>query len=154
MAHLRQQILDAIRSDLAPAALATGAIVTPMRVSAVPEEDLPSFTVLYTSDQASPDGVVFDAGTGNDLTRYTHRLTVNVVIHFRGRKDPSREFDRLAEAIERALPPSDLGGLAIDMLLVATDHFIDPQTALSLGAGRMVFEVTYRTFAGIPDRAA
>ena len=100
------------------------------------------------------NSVVYDDVTSEELTRLNHRLTVNVVIHFKGRKDPSAEFDLLAAAVERALPPSDLGGLVIDMILSATDHFIDAATAQSLGAGRMVFDVTYRTFAGHPDRRA
>lgn len=154
MLHLRQKILDKIREKLQPVALQYHGIVTPMRTTAVPEEDLPSFIVLYTSDQTTPDGVVYDDATGQELARLNHRLTVNVVIHFKGRKDPSKEFDQLAAAVEQALPPSNLDNLIIDMLLTTTDHFIDAGTAQSLGAGRMVFEVIYRTFAGYPDRQA
>ncbi|WP_439273548.1 hypothetical protein [Pseudochrobactrum sp. HB0163] len=154
MMHLRQQILDKICQNLRPVAVRHDGIVTPMRTTAVPQEDFPCFTVLYTSDQSSPDGVVYDAVTGNELPRLNHRLIVNVVIHFKGRKDPSREFDNLAQDVERALPPSRLDGLIIDMILSSTDHFIDAGTAQSLGAGRMVFEITYRTFAGHPERAA
>lgn len=154
MVHLRQTILDKIREQLQPVALQYHGIVTPMRTTAVPEEDLPSFIVLYTSDQTTPDGVVYDDATGQELARLNHRLTVNVVIHFKGRKDPSKEFDQLAAAVEQALPPSNLDNLIIDMLLTTTDHFIDAGTAQSLGAGRMVFEVIYRTFAGYPDRQA
>lgn len=154
MVHLRQTILDKIREQLQPVAAQYHGIVTPMRSTAVPEEDLPSFIVLYTSDQTTPDGVVYDDATGQELTRLNHRLTVNVVFHFKGRKDPSKEFDQLAAAVERALPPSNLGNMVIDLVLSATDHFIDAGTAQSLGAGRMVFDVTYRTFAGYPDRQA
>lgn len=154
MLHLRQRILDKIREKLQPVALQYHGIVTPMRTTAVPEEDLPSFIVLYTSDQTTPDGVVYDDATGQELARLNHRLTVNVVIHFKGRKDPSKEFDQLAAAVEQALPPSNLDNLIIDMLLTTTDHFIDAGTAQSLGAGRMVFDVIYRTFAGYPDRQA
>lgn len=154
MLHLRQRILDKIREKLQPVALQYHGIVTPMRTTAVPEEDLPSFIVLYTSDQTAPDGVVYDDATGQELARLNHRLTVNVVIHFKGRKDPSKEFDQLAAAVEQALPPSNLDNLIIDMLLTTTDHFIDAGTAQSLGAGRMVFDVIYRTFAGYPDRQA
>lgn len=154
MTHLRQQILDKIRTKLDPVATAVNGIVSPMRISAVPEEEMPSFTVLYTKDASEPDGVVFDPVSGEELTRYNHSLTVNIVIHFKGLKDPSRAFDALAERVEVALPPSNLDGLAIDVLLTGTDHFIDAQTAFSLGVGRMVFAVTYRTFAGVPDRPA
>lgn len=154
MQHRRQTILDRIRQNLLPVAQAHSGVVSPMRSSAVPEEDLPSFTVLYTSDQTTPDGVVYDETTDDELTRFNHRLTVNVVIHFKGRKDPSREFDLLAADVERALPPSNLDGLVIDILLTATDHFIDAGTAQSLGAGRMVFDVSYRTLAGLPERQA
>lgn len=154
MVHLRQRILDQIRENLAPVALAHSGIVSPMRSSAVPEESLPSFTVLYTSDQSAPDGVVYDDVLGGEVTRLNHRLTVNVVIHFKGRKDPSREFDSLAATVEKALPPSNLGGLVIDMILSSTDHFIDAGTAQTLGAGRMVFDITYRTYAGYPNKAA
>lgn len=154
MLHLRQRVLDKIREKLQPVALQYHGIVTPMRTTAVPEEDLPSFIVLYTSDQTTPDGVVYDDATGQELARLNHRLTVNVVIHFKGRKDPSKEFDQLAAAVEQALPPSNLDNLIIDMLLTTTDHFIDAGTAQSLGAGRMVFDVIYRTFAGYPDRQA
>lgn len=154
MVHVRQQILDEFRARLTTVATEVGGNVSPMRTGSVPEEDMPGFTVLYTNDTSDPDGVVFDDVTGEELTRYNHNLTVNIVLHFKGRKDPSREFDALAERVEVALPPSTLGGLAIDVLLTATDHFIDPQTALSLGAGRMVFAVRYRTFAGVPDRSA
>lgn len=154
MVHLRQVILDKIREQLQPVAAQYLGIVTPMRSTAVPEEDLPSFIVLYTSDQTTPDGVVYDDVNRQELTRLNHRLTVNVVIHFKGRKDPSAEFDLLAAAVESALPPSDLGGLVIDMILSGTDHFIDAGTAQSLGAGRMVFDVSYRTYAGYPNRRA
>lgn len=154
MAHVRQQILDKIRDRLQVVATATKGVVSPMRSTAVPEEKLPSFTVLYTSDQTSPDGVVYDDTTGDERTRLNHRLTVNVVIHFKGRKDPAREFDQLAAAIETALPPSTLNDLIIDMILTSTDHFIDAGTAQSLGAGRMVFDVMYRTYAGLPETPA
>lgn len=151
MAHVRQQILDTIRDRLQPVATDTKGIVSPMRSTAVPEEELPSFTVLYTSDQSTPDGMVYDDTTGDERTRLNHRLTVNVVIHFKGRQDPARVFDKLAAAVETALPPSTLDGLVLDMILSSTDHFIDAGTAQSLGAGRMVFDVAYRTYAGLPE---
>lgn len=104
--------------------------------------------------EAMPDGIIPDLETGEELARIFRRLIVNVIIHFKGRADPQREFDELALLVETALPPSDLGGLVVDILPTASEMFIDPQTAQSLGSGRVVFEVSYRTFAGIPDRAA
>lgn len=151
MIHVRQKILNKIIALLQPVADTHQGQVSPMRSTAVPEEALPSFTVLYTSDHSTPDGVVYDDTNGQERTRLNHRLTVNVVIHFKGRQDPAKAFDHLAAAVEAALPPSTLDGLVIDMILSSTDHFIDAGTAQSLGAGRMVFDVAYRTYAGLPE---
>ncbi|WP_273794323.1 hypothetical protein [Brucella intermedia] len=153
--HIRYKILDKVRSDLEPVVSAgANGKVSLMRSRAVEQEDTPHFTVIWTNETSSPDGILPDPETGEELARIFRRLIVNVIIHFKGRADPQREFDELALLVERALPPSDLDGLVVDILPTASEMFIDPQTAQSLGSGRVVVEVTYRTFAGIPDRAA
>ncbi|MFD1197376.1 hypothetical protein ACFQ3K_03410 [Brucella gallinifaecis] len=152
--HLRYQILEKIKADLTPVVAGKAGKVSLMRSNAVVEEDMPFFTVIHTGETSTPDGIIYDDITGQELTRINRRLMVNVIIHFKGRSNPQREFDDLAALVETALPPSHLGGLVIDILPTASEMFIDPQTAQSLGSGRVIFEVSYRTFAGIPDRAA
>lgn len=153
--HLRYKILDKVRGDLEPVVSAgANGKVSLMRSRAVEQEVTPHFTVIWTNETSSPDGIIPDPDTGEELARIFRRLIINVIIHFKGRADPQREFDELALLVETALPPSDLGGLVVDILPTASEMFIDPQTAQSLGSGRVVFEVSYRTFAGIPDRAA
>lgn len=152
--HLRYQILAKIKDRLVPGVMVKGGHVSLMRSRAVEQEDMPFFTVIHTGETSSPDGVILDDITGQELPRINRRLLVNVIIQFKGRSDPQAEFDELAELVEIALPPSHLGGLVIDILPTASEMFIDPQTAQSLGSGRVIFEVSYRTFAGIPDRAA
>lgn len=153
--HLRYKILEKVRDDLEPVVSAgANGKVSLMRSRAVEQEETPHFTVIWTNETSSPDGIIPDLETDEELARIFRRLIVNVIIHFKGRADPQREFDELALLVETALPPSDLGGLVGDILPTASEMFIDPQTAQSLGSGRVVFEVSYRTFAGIPDRAA
>lgn len=152
--HLRYQILEKIRDELLPVVSGKGGKASLMRSNAVEQEDMPFFTVIHTGETSTPDGVIYDNITGQELPRINRRLMVNVIIHFKGRSNPQREFDDLAALVETALPPSHLDGLVIDILPTASEMFIDPQTAQSLGSGRVIFEVTYRTFAGIPDRAA
>ncbi|MEN5277312.1 hypothetical protein ABE527_10205 [Brucella sp. TWI432] len=152
--HLRYQILEKIKADLTPVVTGKGGKVSLMRANAIEEEDMPFFTVIHTGETSTPDGVIYDDVTGQELVRINRRLMVNVIIHFKGRSNPQREFDDLAALVETALPPSHLGDLVIDILPTASEMFIDPQTAQSLGSGRVIFEVSYRTFAGIPDRAA
>lgn len=153
--HVRYKILDKVRKDLEPVVSAgANGKVSLMRSRAVEQEETPHFMVIWTNETSSPDGIIPDLESGEELARIFRRLIVNVIIHFKGRADPQREFDELALLVETALPPSDLGGLVVDILPTASEMFIDPQTAQSLGSGRVVFEVSYRTFAGIPDRAA
>ncbi|MEN5297735.1 hypothetical protein ABE530_05190 [Brucella sp. TWI559] len=152
--HLRYQILEKIKADLTPVVTGKGGKVSLMRANAIEQEDMPFFTVIHTGETSTPDGVIYDDVTGQELVRINRRLMVNVIIYFKGRSNPQREFDDLAALVETALPPSHLGDLVIDILPTASEMFIDPQTAQSLGSGRVIFEVSYRTFAGIPDRAA
>lgn len=152
--HVRYQILEAVQKRLENVVGAVDGTVSLMRAGAIDEENQPHFTVLYTGETAIPDGLIYDDETGQERVRYNRRLNVNVIVHFKGRSDPQKEFDQLALLIEEALPPSHLDGLAIDILLTASEMFIDPQTAQSLGSGRLIFEVTYRTYAGEAARAA
>ncbi|MBC8718188.1 hypothetical protein [Ochrobactrum sp. Marseille-Q0166] len=152
--HLRYQILEKIKADLTPVVADKAGKVSLMRSNAIEEEDMPFFAVIHTGETSTPDGVIYDDVTGRELARINRRLMVNVIIQFKGRSNPQREFDDLAALVETALPPSHLDGLVIDILPTASEMFIDPQTAQSLGSGRVIFEVTYRTFAGIPDRVA
>lgn len=152
--HLRYQILEKLKADLQPFIVTKNGRVSLMRARAIEQEDMPFFTVIHTGETSTPDGVILDEVTNQELARINRRLLVNVIIQFKGRSDPQREFDELAELVEQAIPPSHLGGLVIDIIPTASEMFIDPQTAQSLGSGRVVFEVSYRTFAGIPDRAA
>ncbi|ASV87614.1 hypothetical protein CES85_1066 [Ochrobactrum quorumnocens] len=152
--HLRYQILEKLKADLQPFIVTKNGRVSLMRARAIEQEDMPFFTIIHTGETSTPDGVILDEVTNQELARINRRLLVNVIIQFKGRSDPQREFDELAELVEQAIPPSHLGGLVIDIIPTASEMFIDPQTAQSLGSGRVVFEVSYRTFAGIPDRAA
>lgn len=152
--HVRYQILEAIQKRLETVVSSVAGTVSLMRAGAIDEESQPHFTVLHTGETATPDGLVYDDETGEERVRYNRRLNVNVIVHFKGRSDPQKEFDQLALLIEEALPPSHLDGLAIDILLTASEMFIDPQTAQSLGSGRLIFEVTYSTYAGEAARAA
>lgn len=152
--HVRYQILEAVQKRLENVVGAVAGTVSLMRAGAIDEESQPHFTVLHTGETATPDGLVYDDETGQERVRYNRRLNVNVIVHFKGRSDPQKEFDQLALLIEEALPPSHLDGLTIDILLTASEMFIDPQTAQSLGSGRLIFEVTYHTYAGEAARAA
>lgn len=152
--HMRYQILEAIQQRLENVVGVVDGTVSLMRAGAIDEESQPHFTVLHTGETSTPDGVIYDDATGEERVRYNRRLNVNVIVHFKGRSDPQKEFDQLAVLIEEALPPSHLDDLVIDILLTASEMFIDPQTAQSLGSGRLIFEVTYRTFAGEAQRAA
>lgn len=152
--HVRYQVLEAIQRRLVDAVVPVAGTVTLMRAAAIDEESQPHFTVIHTGETSTPDGVIYDDATGEERVRYNRRLSVNVIVHFKGRSDPQKEFDQLAVLIEQALPPSHLDDLVIDILLSSTEMFIDPQTAQSLGSGRLIFEVTYRTFAGEAQRSA
>lgn len=89
--HLRYKILDRIKGDLEPVVSAgANGKVSLMRSRAVEQEGTPHFTVIWTNETSSPDGIIPDLETGEDLARIFRRLIVNVIIHFKGASRSAR----------------------------------------------------------------
>ena len=146
MTHRRTLVFDVLSARLreVPDFAAVGTVVRG-RTDPIPQEALPAVTLSWADDdetatvrpQAAPDGT----------DGYDRVLPVSIIVHFR-HDEPDVEFDRLAALIEAKMGAHmEADGVAIDVTLQSSRHFVDPQTGVTLGAGRLVYRVHYTTLA-------
>jgi len=110
---------------------------------------LPAIALTWADNDgratARPFGVV-----EGDLG-YDRDLPLSIIVHLRD-SDPEPEFDRIATLVEVVMASAvTLGDLVIEALLVSSRFYVDPQTGLSLGAGRLVYTVSYKSLATDPS---
>ncbi|MEP2977962.1 MAG: hypothetical protein ABJO86_00665 [Lentilitoribacter sp.] len=149
MAHTRKTILDALKDRLATlAGFADDGKVSRARTSAINKEDLPALTVSWADDdevsRLRPSSVI----EGNELTHgYERTIPVSIVVHVAD-NEPEDAFDAIAELIEIELKEFGFLGEAVtDFHLISTRFYVDPTTGLSLGAGRLIYLLDYKTAA-------
>lgn len=153
MSHLRAQIFDAVKALLvAIPEFAGDGKVARGRTGPVSAEALPAITLSWADNDERAEARPFSTVDG--ALGYDRILPMSVIVHLRS-ADPDTEFDRIASLIEvRMASDVTLGGLAIEVLLTSSRLFVDPQTGLALGAGRLVYTVSFKTPAGDPTVAA
>lgn len=153
MPHLRTQLFDAVRARLAAIAEFSGdGKVARGRTAPVRAEKLPAITLTWADADERAQARPFSTAAG--ALGYDRELPVSIIVHLRD-ADPEPEFDRIAVLIEAAMATDvTLGGAVIEALLVSSRFFVDPQTGLPLGAGRLVYAVSYKTPAADPESPA
>jgi hypothetical protein len=153
MAHMRARLFDAVKALLAaiPEFSAAGKVARG-RTAPLRAEDLPAITLTWADNDERATSRPF--ATVDGAHGYDRDLPLSIIVHLRD-SDPEPEFDRIAVLIEVALAGDvTLGGLAIEALLTSTRFYVDPQTGLALGAGRLVYAVSYKTPAADPSSSA
>lgn len=147
--HYRTRILQEIETRLRDIdGFASAGKVERWRTKDIPEERLPALTVTWAD---ADERAISRPGAGPDNSlAYYRELPVSIVVHLRA-SNPDDIFDETALAIEAILADDEtLGGLVIDTLLTSSRLYVDPQTGLPLGAGRLVYMVTYSSVAANP----
>ncbi|MGJ8570429.1 MAG: hypothetical protein ACSHXI_07000 [Hoeflea sp.] len=153
MAHMRARLFDAVKALLAAIPEFSGAgKVARGRTAPLRAEDLPAITLTWSDNDERAASRPF--ATADGAHGYDRDLPLSIIVHLRD-TDPETEFDRIAVLIEVAMSGGDtLGDLAIESLLTSTRFYVDPQTGLALGAGRLVYTVSYKTPAADPSISA
>lgn len=153
MAHLRTQIFNAIRAALiANPEFSDAGKVERGRDGSIPQELLPALTLTWS--EADEGATIRPCSGPNGEDGYDRELPVTIVVHMRD-DNPEEEFDRLCVLIEGAMGATiKLGGLAVEATLVSSRHFVNDQTGVSLGVGRLAYRVHYKTVAADPQTVA
>lgn len=122
------------------------------RKRAIPQELLPAITLTWADAGERSETRPTSGPLGED--GYDRRLSLSVIVHLRD-ADPELEFDRICTLVEPAMAASlQLGGEIVEATLSATEFFVDRETGLPLGAGRLVYATHYTTLAGDAATAA
>ncbi|MBC7280035.1 hypothetical protein [Hoeflea sp.] len=153
MSHLRSQIFDAIKTVVAtiPEFAGEGKVARG-RNGPVRAEALPAITLSWADNDERAESRPFSTADG--AHGYDRELPLSIIVHLRD-EDPDGEFDRIATLIETGMAEDvALGGLAVEALLTSSRLFVDPQTGLALGAGRLVYTVHYKTPGADPTVTA
>lgn len=153
MPHMRAQIFDAVKTVLATIPEFAGAgKVERGRTGPVRAEALPAITLSWADNDERAESRPFSTAAGGH--GYDRELPMSIIVHLRN-EDPDTEFDRIAVLIEVKMAGAvTLGGLAIETLLTSSRLFVDPQTGLALGAGRLIYAVHYKTPGADPTISA
>lgn len=143
MSHIRKQIRDAVVTTLTGLA-STGANVFPNRSFAVPPDKMPALCIYTASESSGLDG------TASGLRREIN-VVVDAVFQYTTANFDD-DADVIAAEVETALGNArTLGGLAYDVVPVATQLTRNGDGEQSIGICSMTFAVTTRTQIGAPD---
>jgi hypothetical protein len=151
--HRRSQIFGAVKGKLSaiPEFAAAGKVERG-RVRAIPQEMLPAITLTWAD--AGERSEIRPMANAAGADGYDRRLALSIIVHLRD-LDPESEFDRICVEVEKAMGEAvALDGIAIEALLQATEFFVDRETGLPLGVGRLVYATHYTTLAADPEVAA
>lgn len=153
MTHLRAQLFDAVKAIVAAIPEFSGAgKVARGRDGPVRQESLPAITLTWFDDDERAEARP-GSGLANQLG-YTRDLRISIIVHLRD-ASAETEFDRIAELVETAMAGDvTLGGKAIEALLASSRLFVDQTTGVPLGAGRLVYAVSYKALAAAPGTPA
>ncbi len=151
MSHLRTLIFEERqqRLSLIPGFEGSGKVMRG-RTRAVPEELLPAITLSWADDDERTTLRTVVNDDGGIVDGYERSFPMSIIVHTR-HAEPEQEFDSLAVEIEKAMAdPISVPGLTIESLLTSSRFFVDRTTGLPLMAGRLVYQVTYKTTAADP----
>lgn len=142
MPHRRQQIREAVAAALVAAGTVAGDRVYTTRMWPYRRAQLPALAVYSLEEPVDPES---RATSPRRLTRNLQLAVEGAVEATEGVDD---DLDDLALEVERAMHADDtLGGLAGDVLLSSTELAVLEEGAKPVGLVRLVYEVTYNTYA-------
>lgn len=138
MAHVRQQIRDAVATTLTSAVtLVSGRIYT-TRVHPLNEALLPAISV-YTGSETSER---YNVG----VTDINRELSLEIDIYVRESSTFDDDADAIAVEVEEALAGDfTIGGLAKSMVLTSTAIQFDGEADQILGVAKLTYQVRYVT---------
>lgn len=155
MTHVRTRIFDAYKARLSaiPAFAADGQVKRG-RIGAIPQELLPALTLTWSD---TDEGATLRPCSGpNGEDGYDRDLPLTIVIHLRDGEDVEVAFDDLCILVEAAMGAAIKlpGGLVVEALLTASRHYVNTETGVSLGVGRLAYRIHYKTVAADPETVA
>ena len=144
MSHARQQIREAIQSELT-GLTTTGSNVFVSRAYPVNDESLPCLKIYN-----GPDEMVPEASSMGDNRAYNLAIIIEVKVRPAADVDDGLTnyddlLDTICAEVQAALTADDtLGGLVKDMDLVSTEFEADDETENETGSATMVWSSLYR----------
>ena len=153
MTHVRSRIFEAVKPRLAAIdGFAAPGKVARGRTRAIAQEMLPALTLTWA--EQGERSTIRPMAAANGADGYDRSVSISIIVHLRD-ADPEDEFDRLCVEIERAMGAAvQLDGVVVETTLSATEFFVDRETGLPIGAGRLVYATSYTTLAADPETAA
>lgn len=138
MAHVRQQIRDAVATTLTSAVTLVGGRVYTTRVHPLNEDLLPAISV-YTGSELSDR---YNAG----VTDMNRQLSLEIDVYVRETSTFDDDADAIAVQIEEAMAGDfTIGGLAKSSVLTSTAIQFDGEADQILGVAKLTYQVRYVT---------
>lgn len=138
MAHVRQQIRDAVATTLTSAVTLVSSRVYTTRVHPLNEANLPAISV-YTGSESSER---YNVGV-TDINR-TLSLEIDIYVRETGTFDD--DVDAIAVQVEEAMAGDfTIGGLVKSSVLISTAIQFDGEADQILGVAKLTYQVRYVT---------
>lgn len=138
MAHVRQQIRDAVATTLTSAVTLVSSRVYTTRVHPLNEANLPAISV-YTGSESSER---YNVGV-TDINR-TLSLEIDIYVRETGSFDD--DVDAIAVQVEEAMAGDfTIGGLVKSSVLISTAIQFDGEADQILGVAKLTYQVRYVT---------
>jgi len=138
MAHVRQQIRDAVATTLSSAVTLVSGRVYTTRVHPLNEALLPAISV-YTGSESSER---YTAG----ITDMNRELSLELDIYVRESATFDDDADAIAVQVEEAMAGNfTIGGLAKSSVLTSTEIQFDGEADQILGVAKLTYQVRYVT---------
>jgi hypothetical protein len=138
MAHVRQQIRDAVATTLTTAVTLVSSRVYTTRVHPLNEDLLPAISV-YTGSEASER---YNIG----VTDVTRNLSLEIDIYVRETSTFDDDVDAIAVQVEEAMANDfTIGGLVKSSVLTSTAIQFDGEADQILGVAKLTYAVRYVT---------
>lgn len=138
MAHVRQQIRDAVATTLTSAVSLVSSRVYTTRVHPLNEANLPAISV-YTGSESSER---YNVGV-TDINR-TLSLEIDIYVRETGTFDD--DVDAIAVQVEEAMAGDfTIGGLVKSSVLISTAIQFDGEADQILGVAKLTYQVRYVT---------
>lgn len=138
MAHVRQQIREAVATMLDNIVGATADTVYQSRTTEISESVMPCLVVYSKREQSEIDSMTPPRGCYREL---------NVVVEGYAKATTNMDdtLDTIAEEVEQAIASDiTLGGLCRDISIIETDINYDGKADKPAGVVRMTFRAQYR----------
>jgi len=138
MAHVRQQIRDAVATTLTSAVTLVSSRVYTTRVHPLNEANLPAISV-YTGSESSER---YNVG----VTDINRNLSLEIDIYVRETGSFDDDVDAIAVQVEEAMAGDfTIGGLVKSSVLISTAIQFDGEADQILGVAKLTYQVRYVT---------